>query len=60
LANEFTKDIKTQHDLNDFSKMLTKLKVKTALNAELTEHLGYEKHQNSPEDLLLSTDLQSV
>ena len=49
LAKEFAKDIKTQHDLNDFSKMLTKLTVETALNAELTEHLGYEKHQNSPE-----------
>ena len=51
LANEFAKDIKTQHDLNDFSKMLTKLTVETALNAELTEHLGYETHQNSPEDV---------
>ena len=49
LAKEFAKDIKTQHDLNDFSKMLTKLTVETALNAESTEHLGYEKHQNSPE-----------
>ena len=49
LAKEFAKGIKTQHDLNDFSKMLTKLTVETALNAELTEHLGYEKHQNSPE-----------
>ena len=26
-----------------------KLAVETALNAELTEHLGYEKYQNSPE-----------
>jgi transposase-like protein len=48
LAKEFAKDIKTQNDLNDFSKMLTKLTVETALNAELTEHLGYEKHQSSP------------
>jgi len=39
LANEFAKGLKTQHDLNDFTKMLTKLAVETALNAELTEHL---------------------
>ena len=51
LANEFAKDIKTQHVLIDFSKILTKLMVETALNAELTEHLGYETHQNSPEDV---------
>ena len=49
LANEFAKGIKTQHDLNDFTKMLTKMAVETALNAELTDHLGYEKHQSSPE-----------
>jgi len=29
--------------------MLTKMAVETALNADLTEHLGQEKHQNSPE-----------
>jgi transposase-like protein len=29
--------------------MLTKMAVETALNAELTDHLGYEKHQNNPE-----------
>ena len=33
-------------DLNSFSKALKKLTVETALNAELTKHLGYEK--NSP------------
>jgi transposase-like protein len=49
LANEFAKEIKTQHDLNDFTKMLTKMAVETALNAELTDHLGYEKHQNNSE-----------
>ena len=49
LTKEFAKGIKTQHDLNDFSKMLTKLTVETALNADLTERLVYEKHQNSPE-----------
>jgi len=49
LAKEFAKDIKTQHDLNDFSKILTKLIVETALNAKLTENLGYENDRNCPE-----------
>jgi putative transposase len=46
LAKEFAKNLKTEADLNNFSKALKKLTVETALNAELTEHLGYEK--NSP------------
>ena len=29
-------------------KKLAKLAFETALNAELTQFLGYEKHQNSP------------
>ncbi len=47
LAKELAKDIKTEADLNAFSRELLKLTVETALNAELTEHLGYEKHQDS-------------
>ncbi|SST05366.1 mutator family transposase [Acinetobacter baumannii] len=43
LAAEFAKGIKTEADLNQFTRMLTKLTVETALSAELTEHLGYEK-----------------
>ena len=46
-AREAAKSIKTEADLNDFRKMLTKVTVETALNAELDEHLGYEKHQTS-------------
>lgn len=38
-AAEFAKGIKTEADLNQFTRMLTKLTVETALNAELTEHL---------------------
>ncbi|MFZ6876629.1 transposase, partial [Undibacterium sp. Di27W] len=38
---------KTEADLNAFSRELLKLTVETALNAELTEHLGYERHQDS-------------
>ena len=44
LAKEFAKDLKTGEDLNDFTRELVKLTVETALNAELDEHLGYDKH----------------
>jgi putative transposase len=44
LASELAKNIKTEADLKALTKMLTKLTVETALNAELTEHLGHEKH----------------
>ena len=44
-AREAAKGIKTEKDLNDFRQMLTKVTIETALNAELDEHLGYEKHQ---------------
>ena len=47
LAAEFAKGIKTEDDLNQFTRLLTKLTVETALNAELTEHLGHEK--NAPD-----------
>lgn len=47
LARELAKDIKTEADLNMLSRELVKLTVETALNAELTEHLGYEKHADS-------------
>lgn len=43
LATELAKGLKTEADLNQFSCMLTKLTVETALNAELTDHLGHEK-----------------
>lgn len=47
LAVELAKDIKTEADLNALSRELLKLTVETALNAELTDHLGYEKHGDS-------------
>ena len=46
-AREAAKTIKTEQDLNDFRQMLTKVTVETALNAELDEHLGYERHDTS-------------
>lgn len=49
-AREAAKTIKTESDLNDFRQMLTKVTVETALNAELDDHLGYDKHQPSGAD----------
>jgi len=46
-AKEAAKGIKTEKDLNDFRQMLTKVTVETALNAELDDHLGYDKHAQS-------------
>jgi putative transposase len=44
LAAELAKGFKTEADLNQFSRMLTKLTIETALNAELTDPLGHEKN----------------
>lgn len=45
LAAELAKGLKTEADLNAaFYRMLTKLTVETALNAELTDHPGHEKN----------------
>ncbi len=49
-AREAAKTIKTESDLNDFRRMLTKVTIETALNAELDDHLGYDKHQPSSTD----------
>lgn len=43
-AKEAAKSIKTESDLNEFRQILTKITVEAALNAELDDHLGYEKH----------------
>ena len=50
LARKAAKGIKTEEELNDFRQMLTKITVETALNVELDEHLGYEKHAQSNSD----------
>jgi transposase-like protein len=44
-AIEAAKTIKTEEDLNSFRQMLTKVTIERALNAELDDHLGYEKHE---------------
>ena len=45
LATALAKNLKTPEDLNQFSRFFKKITVEAALNGELTEHLGYEKHQ---------------
>ena len=44
LISELSEGVKTQGDLANLTRMLTKKVLETALNAELDEHLGYEKH----------------
>jgi transposase-like protein len=44
MAAELAEDIKSEKDLGALTQQLVKLTVETALNAELDEHLGYEKH----------------
>ena len=46
-AKQAAKSIKSEADLTDFRKMLTKVTVEAALNAELDEHLGYTRHEQS-------------
>lgn len=44
LIDELAKSIKTEQDFAALSRHLLKLTVERAMNAELDEHLGYEKH----------------
>ncbi|MEH8124084.1 IS256 family transposase [Aeromonas allosaccharophila] len=44
LAAELAKDIKSEKDLGTLTQQLIKLTVETVLNAEMDEHLGYQKH----------------
>ncbi|HBQ40387.1 MAG TPA: IS256 family transposase [Halieaceae bacterium] len=47
IAQAAAKNIKTEADLNEFRQMLTKITVEAALNAEIDDHLGYSKHEQS-------------
>ncbi len=47
IAQAAAKNIKTEEDHNEFRQMLTRTTVETALNAELADHLGFAKHQQS-------------
>ncbi len=49
-ARKATKGIKTEQDLSEFSQMLKKVMVETALNAELADHLGYDRHDQAQSD----------
>jgi transposase-like protein len=49
-AKQAAKGIKSEQDLTDFRKILTKITVEAALNAELEEHLGYALHEKSNTD----------
>ncbi len=44
LAADLAKNIKTEKDLSDFSRLLKKMTVEAALGAEMEAHLGYAKH----------------
>ncbi|KSU34049.1 transposase [Salmonella enterica subsp. enterica serovar Salford] len=46
---ELSKGLKTEASLNQFYRMLPKLTVGTALNAELADHIVYEK--NAPQNV---------
>ena len=48
LANELAKNLKTPEDLSQFDRLLKKLSVEAALNAEMTHYPGYEKNQSRP------------
>ncbi|HFD32388.1 MAG TPA: hypothetical protein ENJ28_06775 [Gammaproteobacteria bacterium] len=45
IAQEAAKNIKSEHDLNELTQMLSKITIEAALNAELDDHLGYDKHE---------------
>ncbi len=47
LAQELASNIKTEKDLNEFTALLKKMTIEAALNAELREHLGFDKNQSS-------------
>jgi putative transposase len=45
IAQKAAKNIKTEHDLSQLTKMLSKITIEAALNAELDDHLGYNKNE---------------
>jgi transposase-like protein len=47
LISELAVGVKTQSDIAKLTRMLTKQVLETALNSELDEHLGYDKHNKS-------------
>ena len=47
LVKELTKDCKTQDDFNELFKALKKRGLEAALSGELTDHLGYDRHERN-------------
>ena len=47
LIDELTKDCKTQDDFNELFKAMKKRGLEAALRGELTDHLGYGKHERA-------------
>jgi transposase-like protein len=47
IGKELAKHVKTQKDFSDVTSQLMKVVLESALNAELEEHLGYEKNEKS-------------
>lgn len=45
LANELAKNLTPPEDLSQFDRLLKKISVEPAFNAEMTHHLGYDKNQ---------------
>jgi len=50
IAQAAAKNIQTEADLNELRQMLTKITVEAALNAEMDDHLGFDKHAQSDSD----------
>ena len=46
-AKQAAKGMKSEQDLTDFRRILIKVTVEAALNAELEEHLSYALHEQS-------------
>lgn len=49
LMHELTKNCKTQEDFNDLFRALKKRGLEAALAGELTDHLGYDRHERATE-----------
>ena len=47
IGKELAKNVKTQKDLSDITGQLMKVVLESALNAELEDHLGYERNEKS-------------
>jgi len=49
IGQKLAKKVKTQADLKEMTRDLMKVVLESALNAELDEHLGYDRHEKATE-----------